>query len=254
MGDGLAARDLGYLATLGGIKFAVETCKPAGQGGEGVGIAFAEGDAEEEFIKLDGGLLLQRAGIGLVTLAHAHGVHDDEMGLHPGVRAADGLQIRGGEDAGAATFHLLEIDAAADIAQEEEAFERLDVRAGGDHVHGNGNAELRRGAEFLDEVLGLGWFAGGRVLGLVGDFFAEIIAPAKDLAANVDDVLGVGIVLGEDEGLGNECAAWKEFGEQGIFERLKHGADLGRHNDGAVQFGRGIGEVFVELLPALGAI
>ena len=101
------------------------------------------------------GLLLERAGVGLVALADADGIDDDEVGLGAGVCAGDGLQIGGREHAGAAAFHLLEIDAAADVAQEEEALERFDVGAGGDHVHGDGDAELRRDAELLDEVLGL---------------------------------------------------------------------------------------------------
>jgi len=67
----------------------------AGECGEGVFVAFAEGDAKQEFVELDGGLFLQRTGIGLVALAHAHGVHDDEVGFRPRVRAAHGLQIGG---------------------------------------------------------------------------------------------------------------------------------------------------------------
>ena len=147
--------------------------------------------------KADGGLFLQRTGIGLVALAHAHGVHDDEVGFGPRIRAADGLQIGGREHARAAAFHLLEIDAAADVAQEKKAFERLDVRAGGDHVHGHGDAKLRRGAEFLDERFG--FFVGLPVsgcVGLVGDLLGEVIALAEHFAADMDDVLGVGVVLG----------------------------------------------------------
>jgi len=87
-------------------------------------------------------LLFQGAGIGFVALAHAHGVHDDEMGFHQGIRAADGLEIGGGQHPCAATFHLLKIDPAADIAHEEETFQRLDIGARGNHVHRHGNAEL----------------------------------------------------------------------------------------------------------------
>ena len=94
----------------------------------------------------------------------------------------DALAFRSGEHAGAAHFYLLKIDAAADIAQ-EAAVEPLDVGAGGDHVHGVGEAEPRRGAKltcaaalalagtsaacrscsarFLDEELGL--FVASRV-------------------------------------------------------------------------------------------
>jgi hypothetical protein len=111
------------------------------------------------------------AGVGLVAFADADGIDDDEVGFGGGFGAAHGLQVGGGEDAGAAAaFHLLEIDAAAHVAEEEEAFEGLDVGAGGDHVHGDGDAELRRGAGLLDE--GFAFFAalGLGVAGLAGDF------------------------------------------------------------------------------------
>jgi len=51
---------------------------------------------------------------------------------------------------------LVEAGAAAGIAEEQETFQRRDVRAGGDHVHGDGDAELGRGAELLEEHLGVG--------------------------------------------------------------------------------------------------
>ena len=44
--------------------------------------------------------------------------------------------------AGAAAFHLLEVVAAFHVAHEEQAFQRLDVGAGGDHVHGDGDARV----------------------------------------------------------------------------------------------------------------
>ena len=54
--------------------------------------------------------------------------------------------------------------------------------------------------------------AGDGVLRLVGDLLAEVVAFAEDLAAEVDDVLGVGVVLGEDERLRHERAAGEELG------------------------------------------
>ena len=89
-------------------------------------------------------VFLQRTGIGLVAFADADGVDDDEVCFGLRFRAADGLQIGRREDAGAATFHLLEINAAAHVAQKEKALERLDVGAGSDHVDGHGDPELWR--------------------------------------------------------------------------------------------------------------
>ena len=160
------------------------------------------------------------------------------------------MQIGGGEHAGAAAFHLLEVDAAAHVAEEEEALEGFDVGAGGDHVHGDGDAELRGGAEFGDEVLTFGGFAGGGVLGLVGDLLAEVGAFAEDLPDEVDDVFGVAVVFGEDERFGDEGAAGEQLGEEGIAICGEHGADLRGDDDAAVEFLCGEGEVIVEPFPA----
>ena len=67
-------------------------------------------------------------------------------------------------------------------------------------------------AEALDEVLGL------RAGGAVGDLLGEVVALAELLAHDFDDVFGVGVVLGEDEGLGHLGAAGKDFGEQLVAE------------------------------------
>ena len=123
------------------------------------------------------------------------------MGLGPGIRTADGLEVGGREDARATAFHLLEISPAADVAEKEETFERFDVGAGGNHVHGDGDAERGRSAELRDEVVG-----GFLSAGAVGDFFAELIPLGEDLADEVHDAVGVGVVLGEDESLRHPLA------------------------------------------------
>jgi hypothetical protein len=127
--------------------------------------------------------------------------------LGAGVFARDGLQISGREHAGAAPFHLLEIDAAAHVAQEDEDFERLDIGAGGDHVHGDRDAQRGREAEFADQFLRLRGLAGDGVLRMAGDLLTEVVAFAKDLAGKVNDVLGMRVVLGEDERLRQKRAA-----------------------------------------------
>ena len=104
------------------VEFAVEPGEARGQRGERVFVAATrEDDALEQRLERHGGLAFERAGFGLVALAHADGIDDDEVGLGAGVFAGHGLQVGGREHAGAAAFHLLEIDAAADVAQEEEA-------------------------------------------------------------------------------------------------------------------------------------
>ena len=156
------------------------------------------------------------------------------------------MQVGGGEHAGAAPFHLLEINTAADIAEEDEDFERLDVRAGGDHVHGDGDAQRGREAELPDEFLGFRGLAGDGMLRLIGDLFAEVVPLPKDLAAEVDDVLGVGVVLGEDERLWHERAAGEQLGLHDIAIGAQDGANLIGHDDGAVEVGGRVIEIVGE--------
>ena len=54
--------------------------------------------------------------------------------------AADALQSFGVQAAYAPAFHLLVVAAAANITHEQKYFQRLHVGAGGNHVHGDGNA------------------------------------------------------------------------------------------------------------------
>jgi len=142
------------------------------------------------------------------------------MGFGTSIRTRDGLQIGGSKDSRAPAFHLLEIDAAADITEKDETFERFDVGAGGDHVHRDSNAELGRGEKLSNERFTVGWFAGVRMPRLVGDLLGEVVALAKDFASDMHHVLGMGIVLAEDERLGNQRATGKQFREERFLERL----------------------------------
>ena len=155
LGKGLAAGRGGDAGFLFGIERLLHARESRGQGREGVFVAFPERDAEEDAFEFLGRLAIERARIGLVALADADGIDDDEVGLGPRFRAGDGLQIGGRKDAGAAPFHLLEIDAAAHVAQKDEALERFHVGAGGDHIDGDGDAELGREPELLDELLAM---------------------------------------------------------------------------------------------------
>jgi hypothetical protein len=74
--------------------------------------------------------------------------------------------------------------------------------------------------------------------------------PRRRLRGRGGRCLRRGVVLGEDEGLRHERAAGEKLGLQRVLERLEHGADLRRDDDGAVELGRGVGEVFIEELLA----
>jgi len=53
------------------------------------------------------------------------------------------------------------------------------------------------------------------------------------------------VVLAEDQGLRHLGAAGKQFVGQTVAIGFEHGADLVRHDDRAVEFQRGVGEVLV---------
>src|SRR5690349_4099065 len=76
-------------------------------------------------------------------------------------------QLRRGDRARAAPFHLLEIERRLHVAQKDQHLERLHVGAGGDHVDGDGDAGVVVGAELPDQLLGVG------AVGLVGDLLRE---------------------------------------------------------------------------------
>ncbi len=102
-------------------------------------------------------------------------------------------------------------------------------------------------AELGDQVFGL--LAGGPV----GDLLGEVVALAELFADDLDDILGVGVVLGEDERLGHLGAAGKDFGEELVPEGADDGADLVRGDHVAVELVGDRSQVFVQLLPAHGA-
>ena len=113
----------------------------------------------------------------------------------PGLTAA---QVGGVADAHAPAFHLLEEAAAFHRAHEDDDFHRLDVGAGGDHVHGDGHARVVAGAEVFDELLG----AVSPPVRAVGDLLRELVAAAKLFAQDFHDLFGVVVVFGKDEGFG----------------------------------------------------
>ncbi len=147
-----------------------------------------------------------------------------------GVTAAD----RYPDHARAAALHLLEIALRADHAQEEQALQRLDVGAGGDHIHRHGDARVVGVAEAGDQVFGL------LARGAVGDLLAELVALAELLPDDLDDVFGVRIILGEDQRLGHFRAPGEDLGKQPVPKGLDHRADLvlARPHPGRAGWGR----------------
>ena len=97
----------------------------------------------------------------------------------------------------AAAEHLLEEDAGLHRAQEDDVLQGRDIHAGREHVHGHHDRRVRPVAELADALQ--------RAVHAAGDLLDEGVAPAEDVAGNVDQLVGVGgvrqVVDGEDERL-----------------------------------------------------
>jgi hypothetical protein len=188
-------------------------------------------------------LTVERRCLDQVGLGHADGVHDHEP-LLGGRVGSHQAEVALADHPRTAALHLLEVGPAADRAHEEDALERPHVGAGGDHVHGHGDARERRVAELADHLVAR---APG---GLVGDLDGEVVSPAELLADDLDDLLRVGVVLGEDEGLRHGRAAGEDLREEAVPERPHDGADLVARDDGPIEGLRAVGDLVVQLLPA----
>ena len=162
------------------------------------------------------------------------------------LRASGGhrVEVGGGDGADAAPFHLLEEAAAAHVAHEEDHLHRLDVGAGGDHVHRHDYAGVVAVAEGGQQVFRPG--PGGPV----GDLLAEVVALVELLAHDAHDVIGVAVVLGEDDGLGHIAAAGEYVCEQALSKGPYDGANLVFRHHVAVKLVGGVGQVLVQPLPA----
>ena len=237
MSDGLDA-----VAVPGG-EAAVEAGKAAAEGREYFGTPVPHADAVQELVERHGALSFQRVGVGELGLGHADRVDDHEAVLMAGV-GGDGVEVGGRDGAYAAALHLLEEAAAADVAHEEDDLDRLDVGTGGNHVHGDDDAGVVAVSERGEQVFGV--VPGG----LVGDLPAERVALAELLADDADNVVGVAVVLGEDDRLGHDAAVREYLREELVPERPYDGANLVFGHDIAIELVGGVDQVVLELLRA----
>ena len=187
--------------------------------------------------------------------------------LMPGI---DLLHLGFGNHAHPSTLHLLEVTARSDRAHEEDNLQRLHVGAGGDHVDGDGDARVVAVAKglkdlvrrevrhfFPDDFFDLFPIGSDFLLdiaheaGAVGDLLAEVVAFVENLAADAHDIVGVGVVFGEDQRLRHLVASGKDFREELVPKGLQHRADLVLGDHVAVELVGVVLEVVVELLPAL---
>ena len=116
----------------------------------------------------------------------------------------------------AAPFHLLEIVAAFDIAHKQQAFERADIGSRGNHIDGNGDARVVAVAEirqdgfwFFALLNDFAVFTHNIVFGFVSNFFAKFVALPELFPHRFDDVVGVAVVFGKNQGFGHFLTIWK---------------------------------------------
>ena len=230
---------------FGLVELPVEPGQAPGEGADRLIVAGAQHEPHGEVLERDAGLADERPAGGLQRGGHADRVHDHVVGLGGGGGGGHLPEIVMVEGAGAAPLHLLEVDAASYVAHEDEAFERLHVGAGGDHVHRDGDARIVVVAELGQHRLGV-------FLGAVGDLLAELVALAELLAHGLNDVVGVAVALGEDQRLGDFAAARKDL-LLPVAEGADHGADLIRVHDRAVELLGAVEVVVVLEQPSLPA-
>ena len=179
-------------------------------------------------------------------LGSTYTIDDDEMRLCDSV-GRNGLQFGRIDNADAAPLHLLEEETALDGTHEHNDFDWLDISARRDHIDGDGDARVVAVAEILNQVLRAA--AGAQIR----DLLAEVVAFAELLTEDANDVLGMAVVLGENQCLGNFLASGKDLAEETILEGLGDQANLIFGYNGTVKILRLVLNIFIWLLPSLGA-
>ena len=152
------------------------------------------------------------------------------------------MQVILAEHASAPALHLFKIVLAAHIPHKDQALNGLDIGAGGDHVHRDCNAWVIVVSEIAEYPF--------RVLGGVGNLFAELVSLAELIPDNLNNIIGVAVSLGKDQGFGDFRPPREQRSEQIVPEGTNHRADLAGVDDVPVQLGGPIVYIFIQLLPS----
>ena len=78
VGEGFATGKVAQFGKLSGVKLTLQAGETTGQRGKGVRIGAALGDVFQHLLQRLRRLTVQRVGIGLVLLADADSINDDE--------------------------------------------------------------------------------------------------------------------------------------------------------------------------------
>ena len=175
---------------------AVEAGEPRGDRGDRVGVAGAERDLVEQLLERDGRLAVERrrcrrARVSVTPTASTITNRSFACGV-------GGDRLEGRSSSMTRTprpFICSKYVRLLTERMKNTHSSGLHVGAGRDHVDGHGDARVVRVAERRDQLVGL---PAGR---LVGDLGGEVVALAEHLAGDLDDLVGVRVVLGEDQRL-----------------------------------------------------
>ena len=241
-----AAAGFQHFGVVGGAQVFVQPGQAGGHAAQHFVFYIAQAHGLQQFVQGHGFLRVHGAAVGFVALTHAHGVHDHKVVFHPGVRR-HGLQVGAVAHAHATAFHLLKEAAAFHAAHEHHNLDRLDVGAGGDHVHRHSHTRKVAIAKRADQVLRLG------ACGSVGDLLRKLVALAKFFAQDFHNFFGVVIVFGKDQRLGHLGAAREDVGMQPVAKGGDDFANLVGRLHAAVQLVGVVFKVFVELPSAFAA-
>ena len=110
-------------------------------------------------------------------------------------RRARSPQLFEATGAGAATFHLLVITPAFDVAHKEQHFQRPNVGAGSDHIDRNSYSRVILIAELLQHRFGI-------LLAAVGDLLAKLVLLREFLPNDLDDIICVAVAFGKYQHFG----------------------------------------------------
>ena len=152
------------------------------------------------------------------------------------------LQVVIAQGSRASAFHLLKIIQAFNVPHKEQAFQRLNVRTCGNHVHCNRYSGIVKIAEICQHRF---WV----FFGFIGHFLAKGIAFPKLFPHYIDYVIGMTVVLGKNQGFRDFLSAGKDLWPL-LLKRPYHVSYLAGIDHVPVQLFSRIGEILVKLFPA----
>ena len=148
------------------------------------------------------------------------------------------------DDTNTPALHLFKKTAGFYTSHEHDNFKGFDVRARGDHVHGNSDPRIITVSEFCDQVFRL--FAGC----LVGNLLGKVIALGKFLAHDFNNIFGMAVIFCKNQGLWHIRSAGENLCKELVPKGADNSADLVCCNHITIKLVCIISKIFIQLFPA----